>query len=499
VKDATKAAADAGGLVGPDVVAACALSAVPGLGASAIARLTELFGTLADALDAGPAQIIATAEVSGLRLRQEAIDFLGRKPDLEALGAWAVSAAKAAGARVVVLGDPWYPPLLRGIEYPPPLLYVRGGLVPDAPRIAVVGARESDDYGVSLAREIAEGLARAGVQVVSGGARGVDAAAHAGALWAGGSTCAVLGCGIDIVYPPENGPLFDRLASGGGAVISEFPPNTPASRSNFPRRNRTIAGLCAATVIVRARLESGAILTANNAAQQGRMLFAVPGQHGEELSEAPNSLLTAGVAQAATSAEDILRVLGWPLPPPPAEPRKRKYIPPPPPPRQAAPARQPRPPPPPVLSPPPPFTAMAPSPQQGTMVLPPPPPGTVLIASPQRGAGPMPPPVPAGTVVMPPPPPVGTVLMPSPQQGTAVMPPPPPPGTIEASLADISSHVIDEESARLLAALDDREALHVDELAKRAGVSVATALSRLLELEIQGLCVQKPGKCFLRR
>src|SRR5205807_3359647 len=154
-------------------------------------------------------------------------------------------------------------PLLREIENPPPLLYVRGGLTPDVPRVAVVGARETDDYGLELAREISEGLGRAGVQVVSGGARGIDAAAHAGALWGTGTTCAVLGCGIDIVYPPENAALFDRLASGGGAVVTEFPPNTPASRANFPRRNRTIAGLSTATVVVRARMDSGTPLTAN--------------------------------------------------------------------------------------------------------------------------------------------------------------------------------------------------------------------------------------------
>src|SRR5207249_892022 len=138
-----------------------------------------------------------------------------------------------------------------------------------------------------------------------------------GALWGTGTTCAVLGCGIDIVYPPENAALFDRLANGGGAVVTEFPPNTSASRTNFPRRNRTIAGLCSATIVVRARMDSGALLTANHAVKQGRALFAVPGQHGEELSEGPNSLLTHGVALACTSAEDVLKALGWPLPPPP--------------------------------------------------------------------------------------------------------------------------------------------------------------------------------------
>ena len=421
MKDATHTAADAGGVVGPDVVAACALSAVPGLGATSIARLTEAFGSLAGALEAGPAQILRKAEELGIRLRQEAVDFLARKPDLEELGAWAVEAAKTAGARVVVLGDPWYPPLLREIDNPPPLLYVRGGLTPELKRVAVVGARETDDYGLELAREIAEGLARAGVQVVAGGARGIDAAAHAGALWGMGTTCAVLGCGIDIIYPPENGALFDRLARGGGAVVSEFPPGTAASRQNFPRRNRTIAALSSATVVVRARMESGALITASHAAKQGRLIFAVPGQHGEELSEGPNSLLTAGAAQACTSAEDVLKILGWELPPPPPPAlgtRVRKYTPPPPPPR----ARP------------------APSPSTAS------------------GA------------------PIGVAVS-----------------------GDLSEEMLDEASVKLLRVLDTRTAFHVDQLATKAQLPVQATLRKLLELEVKGLCIQRPGKYFLRR
>ena len=429
MKDATHTAADAGGVVGPDVVAACALTAVPGMGATALAKLAEAFGSLADALEAGPDRILRRAEELGLRLRQEAIDFLGRKPDLEQLGTWAVETARTAGARVVVIGDPWYPQLLRQIENPPALLYVRGGLT-DVRRVAVVGARETDDYGLELARDLAEGLARAGVQVVSGGARGIDAAAHAGALWGGGTTCAVLGCGIDIVYPPENAALFDRLAGGGGAVVSEFAPTTPASRANFPRRNRTIAGLCAATVVVRSRVESGALLTANHAVKQGRALFAVPGQHGEELSEGPNSLLTAGVAQAVTGPDDVLRALGWPLPPPPLPAqgtRKRAFV---------APTKV-RP----AVSP---------------------------LTTPARVAK----------------------LSASDEFRSSKTSP---------SELSLSEELLDPDSLRLLRTLDVRTALHLDELAARAQISASTALRKLLDLELKGLCVQRPGKYFLRR
>src|SRR5205823_8540642 len=133
------------------------------------------------------------------------------------------------------------------IENAPAVLYVRGHLARDAHRVAIVGARAADDGALRLARSLAEELAASGVEIVSGGARGVDAAAHAGALWGGGSTVAVLGSGIDVAYPPENGPLFERIAIGGGALVSEFPPGTPSTRPNFPRRNRTIAGLSHAT------------------------------------------------------------------------------------------------------------------------------------------------------------------------------------------------------------------------------------------------------------
>ena len=256
---AAENAADAGGLVGPDVVAACALSAIPGVGATALARITQMFGGFLAALEAGPEKLLRAA--AELKLKTESIDFLGGAPDLEDLGVKAVAAAKSASARICVLGDPWYPPLLRQIDNPPPVLYVRGTLDPDVPRVALVGARDCDDYGLELARDIAEGLAIAGVQVVSGGARGVDAAAHAGALWAQGSTVAVTGSGIDVVYPQENAALFERLGRGGGAVISEFPPGTPADKRNFPRRNRTISGLSSAVVVIRAAANSGSLIT----------------------------------------------------------------------------------------------------------------------------------------------------------------------------------------------------------------------------------------------
>ncbi len=294
------------------LLAVCALACVPGMGPGALARMAQAFGSLGGALQAGPGALASKA--AELKLQRRTSEFLAQRPDLEKLGAWAVSTACAAGARVLTLADPTYPPLLRRIENPPPVLYVRGELSGDPRRVALVGARAADEAALQLSRELGEELAIAGVEVVSGGARGVDAEAHAGALWGGGRTVAVLGSGIDVPYPPENGALFERIAAGSGALVSELPPGTPASRPNFPRRNRTIAGLSHATVVVRATAASGALITARHAAAQGRAIFAVPGEQGDPLAAGPRHLLAAGSAAPVTCAREILELLGWSVP-----------------------------------------------------------------------------------------------------------------------------------------------------------------------------------------
>jgi DNA processing protein len=295
-----------------EIVAVCALACVPGVGAGALARIARAFGSVGGALQAGPEALVSKA--AELKLQRRTSEFLARRPDLEKLGAWAMSTARAAGARILTLADPSYPALLGRIENPPPVLYVRGELAGDARRVALVGARAADEAALQLSRALAKELAIAGVEVVSGGARGVDAEAHAGALWGGGRTVAVLGSGIDVPYPPENGALFEHIAAGGGALVSELPPGTPASRPNFPRRNRTIAGLSHATVVVRATAESGALITARHAAAQGRAIFAVPGDRGDALAAGPHLLLSAGSASPVTCAREILELLGWAVP-----------------------------------------------------------------------------------------------------------------------------------------------------------------------------------------
>ena len=211
--------------------------------------------------------------------------------------------------RTIRPGDGPYPAALARAADRPSELRLVGSLGEPRARVAVVGARLTDEYGADLARALGEGLARAGVSVVSGGARGVDAAAHEGALSAGGHTVAVLGTGVDVVYPAEHRGLFDRIVAAGGALVSEQPDGTPGWRRNFPRRNRIISGMSDAVVVVRAGERSGALVTASWARSQGVPVLAVPGDVRDALSAGPLRLLREGARVAAT-AEDVLAAIG---------------------------------------------------------------------------------------------------------------------------------------------------------------------------------------------
>jgi DNA processing protein len=206
-------------------------------------------------------------------------------------------------------GDGPYPGLLAQIPDRPAVLRVLGEVRPEARRAAVVGSRETDGYGEELARSIAAGLARSGVSVVSGGARGIDGVAHRAALEAGGHTMAVLGTGVDVPYPAQHRRLFAQILETGGALVSEQPDGTPAFKQNFPARNRIISGLAEVVVVVRARAESGALITASWARSQGRTVLAVPGDARDELSAGTHALLRGG-AKLACSAADVLAEMG---------------------------------------------------------------------------------------------------------------------------------------------------------------------------------------------
>lgn len=217
----------------------------------------------------------------------------------------------AAGLRFLARSATAFPPLLRSIHDPPPGLFVRGAAGPELlsrPAVAVVGARACSGYGASVGRMLGRELARAGAVVVSGLARGVDAEAHRGALDGGGATVAVLGCGIDRDYPAAHAQLARRVAEAG-LVVSEYAPGVEPAPWRFPARNRIVAGLCAATVVVEARKRSGALITADLALEEGREVFAVPGEIGSALSAGTNGLLKLGAAPL-TEAADVLSSLG---------------------------------------------------------------------------------------------------------------------------------------------------------------------------------------------
>jgi DNA processing protein len=224
----------------------------------------------------------------------------------------------AVQGRFVVPGDPEYPRPLQDLPDPPGWLYVRGReLVPWPTAVAVVGARTCTAYGREVAAAVAGGLADAGVLVVSGAARGIDAAAHEGALRAG-TTAAVLGSGIDVAYPRANRHLLDRIAEAG-AVLSEYPPGSPAVPRRFPARNRIVAALSRAVIVVEGAEGSGSLITAEFAQDLGREVMAVPGPVTGPLSRAPNGLIRDG-GHLVTCAEDALDVLGLVGPPKAGDP-----------------------------------------------------------------------------------------------------------------------------------------------------------------------------------
>ena len=228
---------------------------------------------------------------------------------LQAARRWREEAA-GAGRGLLILGQPGYPPRLAEIAVPPIALDAAGDTDLTAPGIAVVGSRRATPYGIAVAERLAAGLAEAGLMVVSGLARGVDAAAHRAALEAGGRTVAVLGSAQDLVYPPEHRDLA-RACAASGAVLSEFPPGTRPLPHHFPRRNRIIAGLTLGTLVVEAAERSGSLATARHAVDSGREVFAVPGPVGSETSAGCHALIRQG-ATLVTGVADILEELGVP-------------------------------------------------------------------------------------------------------------------------------------------------------------------------------------------
>lgn len=277
------------------------LNLVKGIGAIRMRALLNAFGSAENAWKAS----IPDLEAAGLNPRlSDALVSLRASDRLEQV----LLEIQKAEMTVLTWDDPEYPPRLLEIEQPPPVLYLRGQLSEaDQWTVAVVGTRRITAYGRQITEEIGRELARSNVTVVSGLARGVDAVAHLAALNNSGRTLAVLGSGVDIIYPPENRQLAERIIQNG-ALISDYPPGAAPEAANFPPRNRIISGISQAVIIVEAGEKSGALITAAFAAEQGRHVFAVPGYLYAPQSKGTNSLIHAG-AHIFLSVKDVLEIL----------------------------------------------------------------------------------------------------------------------------------------------------------------------------------------------
>ncbi len=281
------------------------LGCIPGVGRVTFRKLVAIFGSPERALATSPEDLI---RVGGLS--EKVVSAIGSFP-------WQAHAnreiEKAAEANVMIINadNPAYPENLRTMPDPPLYLYVKGTLrSEDRNAIAIVGTRKPTHYGTTVTRRIASELSSSGFTIVSGMARGIDTHAHRGALAAQGRTIAVLGCGIDVAYPPENKGLMEEIGHAGhGAVVTENPFGTQPESGYFPSRNRIISGLSRGTVIIEAAEDSGSLITAKYSLEQGRKLYAIPGNIGSLTSKGTNTLIKQG-AVLVDSADDILHDLG---------------------------------------------------------------------------------------------------------------------------------------------------------------------------------------------
>lgn len=278
-----------------------ALSFVKGLGNVLISRLIESCGSAGKVFEAARTSGSLTG-IDGITEKTEKLikNFSDwKKAEKE------VAEARKRGFDIVTLNDESYPPNLKQIHSAPPILYVFGDITErDRLSVAVVGSRHCNRYGTDMAKSLSAGLAETGVCVVSGMARGIDSAAHRAVIDAGGRTIAVLGSGLDVIYPPENHELYGDIAKNG-AVVSAFPLGTEPDKNNFPERNSLVSGLSLGTVVVQAARKSGALITAHLALEQNREVFAVPGRAGESISAGTNRLIKEGKAKLAETPDDI--------------------------------------------------------------------------------------------------------------------------------------------------------------------------------------------------
>ena len=298
------------------------LSMSDGVGPVTIQKLLREFGSPGAARRANSktlAQVVPSAIVANIK---------NPTPINQKIAAAAGRWAQQPGCHIITLADTAYPPTLLALNTkdPPPLLYVRGdpGALSDRPLIAIVGSRNASPSGVNNTEIFARALSESGVNIVSGLAQGIDTAAHRGAILGKGRTVAVIGTGIDIIYPKQSRILARNIVDTGGALVSDFPLGTPALQSNFPRRNRIISGLAKGCLVAEATMKSGSLITAQYANEQGREVFAVPGSINAPMHRGCHHLIKQG-AKLAENVRDILDELGLKsrarelLPPPPDE------------------------------------------------------------------------------------------------------------------------------------------------------------------------------------
>ncbi|MDR0577381.1 MAG: DNA-processing protein DprA [Candidatus Accumulibacter sp.] len=287
------------------------LTLVPGIGGGTQRKLLAAFGLPDTVFSAGYGSLRA---IVGDKAARRLLDA-----DNGAAIAAAMAWAREPGRRIVTLADPAYPRALLEIPDPPTLLYILGRVeLLDRPTLSIVGSRNPTPQGVSNAEQFARALSEAGWVIASGMALGIDAAAHRGALAARGDTIAFVGTGIDRVYPARNRDLAHEIHAKG-AIVSEFPLGTPAVAANFPRRNRLISGIARGVLVVEAAVESGSLITARLAGEQGREVFAIPGSIHAPQSRGCHRLIKEG-AKLVETAQDILDELRWAAPAPAAPP-----------------------------------------------------------------------------------------------------------------------------------------------------------------------------------
>ena len=281
-----------------------ALSCVEGVGPVAVGRLLSVFPDAAGAFGAELSRLCA----AGLKTSQAAaVLSFNRWDEVDRI----LAEAERLGQQVLAIDDPRYPAAFRTMIAPPPVVFARGRLVEEAElAVTVVGTRQPTEYGERVAMRLGAALAKAGIVTVSGGALGIDERAHTGALSENGRTIAVLGAGLDVIYPPEHAGLFERIVAAGGLLLGEFPPGRPPDRFTFPRRNRLMAGLGRACVVVEAGEKSGALITARNAMEEGKTVLAVPGPIDRAASRGANRLLRDGAKPLLDIVDVTEEVLG---------------------------------------------------------------------------------------------------------------------------------------------------------------------------------------------